>query len=142
MQPPRRRRDCFARSRRLSLRLRERLLPARANAALSESSPFAPVSGCHPIRSAAYTTPGSATDWTLIATLSLGQVKQQCHVNKPADDRNSSNSSVSLSTARVPARSRTQKSGSSTTGARLAPASHGSASVSPPARRLLLRFVA
>ena len=34
-----------------------------------------------------------------------------------------------------------QKSGSSTTSARWAPASPGSASVSPPARRLLLRFV-
>lgn len=41
----------------------------------------------------------------------------------------------------MPARSRTQKSGSSTTSARWTPASPGSASVSPPARRLLLRFV-
>jgi len=53
----------------------------------------------------------------------------------------SSISSVSLSAARVPARSRMQKSGSSTTRARWTPASPGSASVSPPARRLLLRFV-
>ena len=35
----------------------------------------------------------------------------------------------------------TQKSGSSTTSARWTPASPGSASVSPPGRRLLLRFV-
>jgi hypothetical protein len=41
----------------------------------------------------------------------------------------------------MPAWSRTQKSGSSTTRVRWTPASPGSASVSPPARRLPLRFV-
>jgi hypothetical protein len=55
--------------------------------------------------------------------------------------RNPSISSVSFSAARVPARSGTQKSSSSTIGANCATGSPREASVSPAARRVQLRFV-
>ena len=71
-----------------------------------------------------------------------GRVSALRRSNSPGQRCPSSSiSSVSLSVARVPARSRTRKSSSRATSASCATGSPGEAGVSPGGRRVLLRFV-
>ena len=92
-------------------------------------------------RQDAYATPRRRRTRARSRRLSLRLRERLCSPARTPRCRSSSISSVWLSAARVPARSRTQKSSSRATSASCATGSPGKAGVSLAAPRVLLRFV-
>ena len=69
--------------------------PVRTAARVPRVRPLHQRARCHTIRAGAYASPGSATGWPVIPTVSLAQAKQLCHVDEFGGDRESSVSAAS-----------------------------------------------